>query len=242
METFIRAGFKHNNVKKTNAIDFHNRIAARFNDKYQSSKTFRERFQVWTRLFEQYVKPADRVIDLGCGPGVFSNYLADKGCVVMGIDGSAAMIALCEQYKPSDQAHYIQASLPLDNPLRFAPQDVALLSSVLEYLTEPAEMLAQVNLILRLNGLLFVSIPNQQSVYRMIERVLFWLTKRPAYIMHSRCRMTQTALTNQLAGLGFERLETVYFSSLDPISRLLKPFFANRCVNNLVVGIYQKRA
>lgn len=225
-----------------NAIDFHNQIAAEFNSKYQSSKSFQERFEVWTGLFNRYITPTDRVIDLGCGSGIFSNYLADKGCIVTGLDGSAAMIALCEQHKTSVQTQYIQVSLPLTNPLRFAPQDVVLLSSVLEYLPNPAEMLAQVGMILRPNGLLFVSIPNQQSVYRMIERGLFRLIKRPAYFTYSRCAMTQIAFTLQLAELGFESLETTYFSALDPVSRVLKPFLGQQYVNNLFVGVYRRRA
>ena len=225
-----------------NAIEFHDRIAGEFNHKYQTSNAFRERFQVWTALLDRYTTPTDWVIDLGCGSGIFSHYLANKGCTVMGLDGSAAMIALCKQHKPTAQVQYVQVALPLADPLRFAPQTVVLLSSVLEYLTNPVEMLAQVGLMLRPNGLLFVSIPNQQSVYRMIERGLFRLTNRPVYLRHSRRAITQTVLTQQLVKLGFEPLETAYFSAFDPISRVLKPVFAQQYVNNLFVGVYRKRA
>lgn len=224
-----------------NAIDFHNRIAARFHDKYQSSKAFEERFAIWTGLFERYVHSTDRVIDLGCGSGIFSNYLAEKGCTVTGIDGSAAMIALCERLKTSASALYVRDSLPLAEPVRFAYQDVALMSSVLEYLVEPGEMLAQVKTLLKSNGLLIVSIPNQRSFYRVMERGIFRLTKRPAYLMHSRHVITPNVLNQQVKMLGFELLETTYFSAPDPLSWALKPFLAEQYVNNLFVGVYRKK-
>lgn len=224
------------------AINFHDQIAAGFNDKYRFSKAFRERFQVWTRLFGKYIYPSDRIIDLGCGSGIFSNYLAEKGCFVTGIDGSAAMIDLCERQKTSVNAQFFQASLPLTYLEYFAPQDVVLMSSFLEYIADPVWMLVQVETLLRPNGLLIVSIPNQRSFYRMLERNLFWLTKRPTYLTHSRYAITPNAFNRQLKVLGFDLLETVYFSALDPVSRVLKPFFAEQYVNNLFVGVYRKRA
>src|SRR6185295_15729160 len=37
-------------------------------------------------------KPGERILDLGCGDGVLTKKLQDMGCVLVGIDGSAAQI------------------------------------------------------------------------------------------------------------------------------------------------------
>lgn len=226
---------------ENNVVDFHDVIASSFNDRYETSKAFQERFTVWIRLFERYLKPTDHVMDLGCGSGVFSDYLAGKGCVVTGIDGSEAMITLGKQKKMAGSVRYVVQSLPLPNPTQYAPQDVLLMSSVLEYLDDITEMLEQANVLLKPNGLLIVSIPNHISVYRAIERVIFWLTKRPTYFAFIRHTSTKLKFNKWLTQLGFEPLETVYFSSYDPISSVLKPFFAEQYVNNLLVGVYRKR-
>ncbi|QDK82605.1 glycosyltransferase [Spirosoma sp. KCTC 42546] len=223
------------------AVDFHNTIAAEFNRKYESSKAFRERFQVWTGLFDRYVNPLYHVIDLGCGPGVFSDYLAHKGCIVTGVDGSEAMIELCQQKKTLANVQYILQSLPLTSLVTYAPQDVVLLSSVLEYVDDMKEILEQAYSLLKPNGLLIVSIPNRTSVYRIIERLLFRLLKRPGYFAYIRHTATKAGFNRQLNELGFEPLETAYFSGQDPISRLIKPIAAERYVNNLLVGVYRKR-
>jgi SAM-dependent methyltransferase len=38
------------------------------------------------------LRPGDRVLDVGCGTGVFLRMCADRGAVVAGIDGSEAMV------------------------------------------------------------------------------------------------------------------------------------------------------
>jgi 2-polyprenyl-3-methyl-5-hydroxy-6-metoxy-1,4-benzoquinol methylase len=224
-----------------NAIDFHSAIAAEFSQKYESSRAFQERFRVLTGLFERYIKPEDQVLDLGCGSGVFSNYLAHKGCTVTGIDGSAAMIMLCQQIKTSATVRYVVQSLPLTNPAQYTPQDTVLMSSVLEYLDDMSGMLEQTSTLLKSGGLLIVSIPNKMSVYRTIERLLFRLIKRPNYYRYIRHTTTEASFNRVLAEFGFDALETTYFSGHDPVSRVLKPLLAAHYVNNLLVGVYRKR-
>src|ERR687885_732686 len=151
-----------------NAVDYHSAIATEFDRRYEISEAFRERYCVWTALFDRYVLPGDRVIDLGCGSGVFSTYLAKKGCFVIGMDGSEKMISLCNQRRTSASERYIVQSLPLPQAgeAAYAGQDVIIASSVLEYIDDMPSLLQQAQRMLKPGGLLMVSMPNQQSVYR----------------------------------------------------------------------------
>ncbi len=223
-----------------NAIDFHDGIAAEFDERYESSVAFRERFQVWTTLFQKYVKPGDRVIDLGCGSGVFSSYLASQGCKVIGIDGSAEMVLLAKQKQTSAYVQYFVQSLPLANTVNFEPQDIIIASSLLEYVDDMTKMLQQVYSLLKDDGLLLVSIPNKRSIYRKIERFVFSLTGYPRYVAHVRNVSTEAQFNCQLRASGFDVLETIHFSSHDPLSTWLKWCLPKRYVNNLFVGVYRK--
>lgn len=225
----------------TNAIDFHDAIATAFDGKYETSAAFGERFHVWTALFSRYINPTDRVMDLGCGSGVFSNYLAETGCLVTGIDGSAEMIKLCNQKKTSVSACYVVQSLPLPNPRDYAMQDVILASSLLEYIDDVERVVYQIHAVLKPNGLLIVSMPNRLSLYRRIERRLFGLTGYPRYFAHIHHVPTEEAFNQQLTKLGFDLLETTYFSSYDPLSRILKRALPKQYVNSLFVAVYRKR-
>jgi SAM-dependent methyltransferase len=51
--------------------------------------------------FISFLKPGATVLDVGCGPGQKSKYLADKGLKVVGIDFSEKMIELAKQTVPN---------------------------------------------------------------------------------------------------------------------------------------------
>ena len=223
-----------------NAIDFHSAIADQFDSRYDSSVAFIERFRVWTALFARYVKPADWVMDMGCGSGVFSHHLAEKGCTVTAVDGSVAMIDRCNQKKTLAHVCYTVQTLPLDDLTTFRHQDVIIASSLLEYMDDMTQLLQQVNALLKPNGLFIVSLPNRLSLYRRVERVVFALTGWPRYLAHSRNGSTEKMFTRHLNDLGFRVLEIAYFSGSDPVSRVAKWMLPERYVNNLFVGVYRK--
>ncbi|GAB3572198.1 hypothetical protein GCM10027578_31930 [Spirosoma luteolum] len=227
----------------TNAADaiwFHDTIAARFDSRYEASRAFGERYRVWTALFDRYVAPTDHVLDLGCGSGIFSSYLAGRAASVTGVDGSAEMIRLCHQKPQAANLRYVQQRLPLADPAGFNGKDVVIASSLLEYIDDLPALLTQMHALLRPGGLLIVSMPNRTSGYRRLERHLFSLTGFPRYFAHIRHVATPDTFAQLLQRFEFEAIETAYFSSYDPLSRLLKPVAPRPYVNNLFVGVYRR--
>src|SRR4051812_18321088 len=72
------------------------------------SKTLLEKPYL-TALLEK-VRPNPSVLDLGCGSGEpIARFLIEAGCQLTGVDGSAAMIALCRQRFP--QMEWMQADM-----------------------------------------------------------------------------------------------------------------------------------
>ncbi|GAB3503522.1 hypothetical protein GCM10027341_32770 [Spirosoma knui] len=223
-----------------NAVDYHSAIAQKFASRYESSAAFQERYRVWTALFNQYIASGTHVLDLGCGSGVFSRYLAEKGCLVTGIDGSETMISLCEQQKMSSTLQYYVEPIPLENAKVYMSQDAIVASSLLEYIDEMPAVLRQIDQMLKPGGLLLVSMPNRQSLYRRMEWLLFQLTGYPRYFAHLRSVSTAALLNQQMTELGFEVLDVAYFSGTDPLSTLLKRLLPKEYVNNLFVSVYRK--
>ena len=48
--------------------------------------------------FEVYLKPGDKILDLGCGSGRDSKYFLSKGYDIISVDGSKAMCNLAGAY------------------------------------------------------------------------------------------------------------------------------------------------
>jgi glycosyltransferase involved in cell wall biosynthesis len=98
---------------------------------YESKLDFESPQNVATSL----LCPGARVLDIGCGPGDFSNSLRDRGCYVVGVDGFPQDSSLFDRF--------ILADLDTDplpaNPSEF---DTVLMLDILEHLSSPEDFLA----------------------------------------------------------------------------------------------------
>lgn len=75
----------------------YNRIARDW-DKDHENDTW---YKAGTDKFAAYLKPGSRILDVGCGSGIKSNYLTQKGFMVDGIDLSEKMIEIAQKRVPS---------------------------------------------------------------------------------------------------------------------------------------------
>ena len=226
-----------------NAIDFHSETAVEFDGKYSQSLQFRERFKVWTNLFEQYIKPEMSVLDAGCGSGVFSIYLAQKKCKVVGIDGSEKMIELCNQNVIGKDlsVSFNQEELPLKHLQNYAQKEVVLCSSVLEYIVDYEEVIEQFATILKPKGILIVSMPNKDSWYRKVEKYIFKITKRPFYYAYIQHLISEKAFSELLKEHGFQLQKLVYYPKTNWFSKITKRIgLHEKYTNTMFVGVYQK--
>jgi SAM-dependent methyltransferase len=90
------------------------------------------------------VQVAGRVLDLGCGPGDISFRFASRhpGCTVIGVDGSAAMIALArkrlmQESSLATRVQFIESRLP-GATIPAARYAVIISNSLLHHLHRPA--------------------------------------------------------------------------------------------------------
>ena len=116
-------------------------------------------FEAWERLAEPYAARVDtkahnafydrpavisllplvsgkRVLDAGCGPGVYTEWLLDQGAEVVCLDSSAKMLELAQKRLPG-RARFVQADL--EQPLNFlesASFDLVVSALVLDYVKD----------------------------------------------------------------------------------------------------------
>lgn len=74
-------------------IDYYNNNAEKY-----FNKTVNVSMQAVYEQFEVYLKPGDKILDLGCGSGRDSKYFLDKGYDVTSVDGAKELCYLAEKY------------------------------------------------------------------------------------------------------------------------------------------------
>ena len=158
-----------------------------------------------------------RVLDAGCGPGVYAEWLAGRGAEVVGIDVCPRMVELA-RLRLGDRAHVVEADLA--RPLDFLPPasfDLVQSALALDYVRDWDTAFREFFRVLREGGRLVFSVEHPADVfyehhphgsYFEVERVEYeWRGFGPPVRVPSYRRPLQ-AMLDPLLGAGFtlERL------------------------------------
>jgi ubiquinone/menaquinone biosynthesis C-methylase UbiE len=114
-----------------------------------------DRFIRFARL-----RPGDRVLDLGCGSGVFAAEVARRGMLVAGIDLSSRLLVRGHMQAPS-----VGFAVGDAEQLPFADGtfDGVLLSGIVHHLPNPAPAAREVHRVLRVGGRFMAFDPNRRN-------------------------------------------------------------------------------
>lgn len=230
-------------MKTENAVEWHSQNAAGFDNKYNHSRDFIERFETWTRVIDRYSDPQFRVLDVGCGSGVFSFYAAERNASVVGVDGSREMIELCGRKKPHNAGNlsFVSADIASLSDTAKTKANLILCSSVLEYLDDLDGSLHAIVAMLERNGVVIFSMPNRTSIFRSVEPILYRFSGRPRYYRYVKNTLTLNELSSKLTACGLDILESAYFARTPILSSLFHVLGAPQFSDNLFLVVARKR-
>ena len=217
--------------------------AGAFLGNYSLSDEFKQRYSVWTRFLDKYAHNANFAYDIGCGPGLFSFYLAEKGLEVEGWDGSDGMIELCEaeKAKKSDKkTKFRKLLVPVSVTHEMKVADLLISSSVIEYVEDTDATVKMFNQLLKKDGILLVSFPNRSSWYRSFEKLAFRLTGRPSYYRYVKHLWALEEARKVFEVNGFVFLESEYYANRSAFSKAAS-VFGKKVSSNLIIAAFRKK-
>ena len=171
------------------------------------------------------------VLDAGCGPGVYSEWLLARCAIVVALDASPKMVALAKK-RLGAQADVRVADLRNGFPfLESASFDVVLSPLVLDYIEDWRPVLAEFNRLLRADGRLVFSVAHpffdftyhKSDDYFATERVSAeWRGFHPVRVQMPCFRRSLAEVINPLIESGFQ-VETILEPKPTPEFELADP-------------------
>ncbi len=114
-------------------------------------------------------KKTIRILDIGCGSGTISLYLANKGYKVRGIDISKKAIQACKDSAKNlniENVEFEMCEFPKEIPT--GKYDLVFFSEVIEHLPNDGLALREIHKLLNPGGILFLSTPSKNApLYRL---------------------------------------------------------------------------
>jgi ubiquinone biosynthesis O-methyltransferase len=168
-------------------------------------------YYYFIRYFKKHFKIPDNpstlkntnVLDIGCGVGSISFYLASKGMKVVGIDVSSQAIDLCRQVKKNIGLNNVTFKR---QELDTQPEknDIVVCSEIIEHIPDDTQFMKLVAKKLKKGGYLFLSTPSKENVFYPLGV----FDRFDAEVGHVR-RYTQDSLRKVIEKNGFT-IEAIY--------------------------------
>lgn len=142
-----------------------------------------------------------RLLDIGCGTGVFVKSAVEAGYAASGVDMSPASIACGKKLWQLDLECVTVADFTArpENRGRF---DVITMFSVLEHIADPHGVLVEVRTMLADGGLLAVEVPNFASIQSRLFGVRWFNLDVPRHLFH----YSPAGLEGLIRSAGFDIL------------------------------------
>ncbi len=162
------------------------------------------------------------ILDAGCGGGFLSNFLAQNGHQVTGIDQSRESLEVAKHYDMTKKVDYVCSDV-YSLPFESQRYDVVCAMDFLEHLENPKLAISEMGRVLKPGGLFFFHTFNRNwlSYFVIIKFVEWFIKNTPPNLHILRLFIKPKELASYCDQAG---LEVVQMKGLDPVLFSL-PFF-----------------
>jgi len=133
--------------------------------KWHLKKRQTDRVNRLNKLQKMSANPIINFLDVGCGEGFMLLEAEQRGWNVYGLDISDNRTGEAKELRNFKKCELLKSQYP-DNFF-----DCIYLDSILEHVTNPREYLKEINRILKCSGVIYIGVPNEDSLYNTLRKV-----------------------------------------------------------------------
>jgi ubiquinone/menaquinone biosynthesis C-methylase UbiE len=158
------------------------------------------------------------VLDVGCGSGVVSAFLASRAREVHAVDSNRSAVEFARKTFPLENLHF---HLGVADEIEFADEqfDGIYLLELIEHLywEQVTHLLGRLKRFLKPSGVIFLTTPNYRSAWPVLEEAVDCLGLVPRMDGEQHVsRATKRRLSELASRCGFEEIASGKFSGLAP--------------------------
>ena len=167
-------------------------------------------------------KKIGRILDIGCGDGSFLSHLKDKGLDVFGVDTSRNAVLYAKEKNSLDI--FCGNLKDVNFPPRFF--DVITMWHVLEHIPYPIQLFAEVKRVMKDDGLLFISVPDIESIQAKVSKGRWFHMDPPRHLYQYSIRTLRAVLESggfKIVKVSHSSVEYDIFGWLQSILNMILP-------------------
>lgn len=233
--------------RQVNTSDFFSQEATHWEAHYASDARFQRRYDRIVHFLGAVLPSQGNALDVGCGTGVFSRYLASKGWRVKATDLSPIMIEKARSIAHEENISFEVACIEdLSSDLEF---NAIIALSMLEYVADDDAAIRKFSDMLAPGGVLVISVPNRVGLLRRIEGVIYGIRSatrgrifggRGEYLKHQKRQFSPLELDIMMRRVGLRKKRAIYLNAGVANPSWLLPLLERRWFAALYCAAYQK--
>lgn len=175
--------------------------------------------------------PGALYLDIGCGAGTYSRWLAQQGLRVVGIDYSQPTLRKASERTETGVAYCAANAMML--PFATASVDGAVCLGVLQAIRDSENLVNELARVIRHGGTLWIDALNYHGLASWWDRTRRKLKGKPLHVRYE----SESTLTEILLSAGFSQLALTWLPLMPSRLQLIQPVLHSVLVRRLLTGV-----